>query len=57
MTNVNTILSTLVRRAGIIMRKDGLNPSRNKEVRNVIAAHESLVMEWQEMSVSKKHCI
>ena len=40
---------TPVRRADIIMRKDGLNPSRNKEVRK----DESLVMELQEMSVSK----
>ena len=39
MTNVNMILSTPVRRADIIMRKDGLNPSRNKEVRKIIAAH------------------
>ena len=54
MTNVNTILPTPVRRADIIMRKDGLNPSRNKEVKNVIAAHESLVMELQEISVKKR---
>ena len=40
MTNVNMILSTPVRRADIIMRKDGLNPSRNKEVTKVIAVHE-----------------
>ena len=40
MTNVKTILSTPVRRADIIIRKDVLNPSRNKEVRKVIAAHE-----------------
>ena len=39
MTNVNMILSTPVRRAGIIMRKDGLNPSRNKVVKKVIAVH------------------
>ena len=57
MTNVNTILSTPVRRADIIMRKDGLNPSRNKEVRKVIAAHESLVMELQERSVSKRRSL
>ena len=57
MTNVNTILSTPVRRADIIMRKDGLNPSRNKEVRKVIAAHESLVMELQEMLVSKRRSL
>ena len=52
MTNVNMILSTPVRRADIIMRKDGLNPSRNKEVTKVVAVHESMVMELQEMSVS-----
>ena len=55
MTNINTILSTPVRRAGIILRKDELNPSRNKEV--LIAAHESLVMEMQEMSVSKRRSL
>lgn len=33
------------------MRKDGLNPSRNKEVRKVLAAHESLVMEMQDIPV------
>ena len=54
MTNVNMILSTPVRRADIIMRKDGLNLSRNKEVTKVIAVHESMVMELQEMSVSKR---
>ena len=54
MTNLNTILPTPVRRDDIIMRKDGLNPSRSKEVRRVIAAHESLVMELQDMSVKKR---
>ena len=54
MTNVNTILTTPVRGANIIMKKDGLNPSRNKEVRKVIAAYESLVMELQEMSVNTR---
>ena len=57
MTNVNMILSTPVGRADIIMRKDGLNPSRNKEVTKVIAVHESLVMELQEMSVSKRRSL
>ena len=45
--NVNMILSTPVRGAYIIMRKGGLNRSRNKEVTNVIAVHESMVMELQ----------
>ena len=57
MTNVNTIVPTPVRRADIIMRKDGLNPSRSKEVRRFIAAHESLVMELQEMSVKKRRLL
>ena len=39
---MDTVLPTLVRRADIIMTKDGLNPSRNKEVRKVIAAYDSL---------------
>ena len=51
------ILSTPVRRADIIMRKDGLNPSRNKEVTKVIAVHESMVIELQEMSVSKRRSL
>ena len=57
MTNVNMILSTPVRRADILMRKDGLNPSRNKEVTKVIAVHESMVIELQEMSVSKRRSL
>ena len=57
MTNVNTILSTPVRSVHIIMRKDGLNPSRNKEVRKVIAAHISLVMELQEMLINKRRSL
>ena len=47
MSNLNTILLMPLRRADIIMRKDGLNTSRNKEVIYVIAAHVSLVMELQ----------
>ena len=54
MTNVNTILPTPVRRVDIIMRKDGLNPSRSKEVRRVIAAHES---QLQEMSVMTRRSL
>ena len=50
---MNTILPTSVRHADIIMRKDGLNPSRNKDGRNVITAHESVMMEMQE-NVSKE---
>ena len=57
MTNVNMILTTPVRRADIIMRKDGFNPSRNKEVTKVVAVHESMVMELQEMSVSKRRSL
>ena len=57
MTNVNMILTTPVRRADIIMRKDRLNPSRNKKVTKVIAVHESMVMELQEMSVSKRRSL
>ena len=57
MPNVNMILSTPVRRADIIMRKDGLNPSRNKEVTKVIAVHESMVIELQEISVSKRRSL
>ena len=57
MTNVNMILTTPVRRADIKMRKDGLNPSRNKEVTKAIAVHESMVMELQEVSVSKRRSL
>ena len=57
MTNVNMILSAPVRRAAIIMRKDGLNHSRNKEVTKVIAVHESMVTELQGMSVSKRQSL
>ena len=48
MTNVNMILSTPVHN-----NEEGRNPSRNKEVTKIIAVHESMVMELQEMSVSK----
>ena len=57
MTNANMILSTPVRRADIIMRKDGLNSSRNKEVTKVIALHGSIVFELQDMSVSKRRSL
>lgn len=50
-------MTTLIRRADIIMRKDGLNPSRNKEVRKVLAAHESLVMEMQDIPVKKRQSL